>query len=748
MAEFATRLKGLNTDLYPDRVPSGTADIVLNATVRNGIIRKRAGFAEFEDDVAGGAGILNVFVAHFANAEVHVVCKCDDGKLYERQVYPTDDESFAELATECTHNASDAGWFFMWADRMHYFDRGGGSRWHPDHLTANDKAYKAGLKRPAQGCLGTAAAGGEKDGYYHLHMSYYNDETREEGVVAGPQSPPIHCILVSDLGGIAISNWSTIITNDPDYEWTHAIFYCTQGNTEWLTPGSGVECYSYRAYKDVVAVKTQTSVGLNKADHVLNPREYFKNAGGEPPGARFGCYDGLQAVYGGIDSGAEATGTLTTTGSNNDLAFTAAYPGPAGNLIGVTIEGGGTAGSETVAVSGSEITITVESGVSTANQVITAIEASAAASALVTVALTDDDPDGNDGTGTITAGSCDLDDGSYVGGVEVQGRIDFSIPNFPTMVPRMEGYRAGGDGKDFQPWPWLGSMRTGLAGNVVGLAAGGGVVLAFTPYSNYRLHRSSDGRLWPDQVRMGYGASAQKACVGTPQAVYAYSQGRLTRFASDGVWNLSANRVTTTLELIPAGQESDTVLAYYAYEDELWCAVTPEGETVAQRLLIYSQRNDEYWTFEPARLGDAGIAAMCELALSNATPTMLLALTDGRILQYPSGTDDDGTDFAARWRGYVGQERSQYEQRLHVLNVHAGTGVEDNVTLGLRSLRTGGEGVDQYTTTLTKSSAVQRCGPELDVLSGNLFQVEFSSTDSVSDQWAINGLSVELQRVT
>lgn len=70
------------------------------------------------------------------------------------------------------------------------------------------------------------------------------------------------------------------------------------------------------------------------------------------------------------------------------ITFTAtANRGIAGNSITYTFTSGGTAGAEVVTVSGTAITIKVESGVSTATQVKTAYDLVAAAVALATSAL-------------------------------------------------------------------------------------------------------------------------------------------------------------------------------------------------------------------------------------------------------------------------------------------------------------------------------------------------------------------------
>jgi hypothetical protein len=70
------------------------------------------------------------------------------------------------------------------------------------------------------------------------------------------------------------------------------------------------------------------------------------------------------------------------------LTFTAvAGQGASGNSIAITFTAGATAGAEVVTVSGTAITIQVETGVSTADQVKTAYDLVAAAVALATVAV-------------------------------------------------------------------------------------------------------------------------------------------------------------------------------------------------------------------------------------------------------------------------------------------------------------------------------------------------------------------------
>lgn len=70
-----------------------------------------------------------------------------------------------------------------------------------------------------------------------------------------------------------------------------------------------------------------------------------------------------------------------------DLTFTSKLRGVAGNAITITFADGGTAGSETVEVTDTDIVVTGDSTVSTAQEIADALEASEDAMALIGVAI-------------------------------------------------------------------------------------------------------------------------------------------------------------------------------------------------------------------------------------------------------------------------------------------------------------------------------------------------------------------------
>lgn len=89
-----------------------------------------------------------------------------------------------------------------------------------------------------------------------------------------------------------------------------------------------------------------------------------------------------------------------------DITYTARELGVAGNAITIRYTNTVVAGAEACTVVGTAITIAIQTGVSTATQVLAAFNASAAAKALVTAAIT-----GTAGTAQVTAAVAPLASG-------------------------------------------------------------------------------------------------------------------------------------------------------------------------------------------------------------------------------------------------------------------------------------------------------------------------------------------------
>lgn len=111
-----------------------------------------------------------------------------------------------------------------------------------------------------------------------------------------------------------------------------------------------------------------------------------------------------------------------------DLTYTAKAVGTAGDSITVAYLAGGTAGAESVSVTGTAISVTIESGVSTADQVKAAVDAKTEAAALVSVAVS-----GTGGTAQVAAVAANL-----TGGVD-----ENVFPTTDTITMAAHGYATG-----------------------------------------------------------------------------------------------------------------------------------------------------------------------------------------------------------------------------------------------------------------------------------------------------------------
>ncbi len=637
MGAIRGQFGGLNTDLPFGKVPSGTARSALNVTVRNGKLQKRAGFSEYEDNVTGA--VMNLWCVTFADGDVYLVAKVGTSlmtaKIYDASTKAAVALSWAAITGGNTHIAADTGWSFLWRDRFHYFDSGGGSRWNPD--VNSGVAYKAGIKGGATAVLAAAAGSPsgyrEKVGNYHVHLAYRNSTTLEEGVVSAPCQVTATGFCTTrpkdGTGGIAV----TAETLPTDYEITSRHAYCTMGNTESLEDGGReVECFSYRAYPDAI-LDSGGALGLNKADHVLDKEHPFTNAGGLPPASKCGTWTGQHAIYGGLSVG---------------------------------------------------------------------------------------------------------------------GKLMFSIPGFPTSVPQVQSYTAtavtgGADAKAVWPQPWIGEAF--FDGTAVCIKSAGGLVALFTPTSTYQLRASASGKLFPIKVHGSFGCvSPLAACVAGAE-IHALSNRAWTITRMDGVGNLANERFATTLAEIPVAKQYLSSMAYYGYHDQVWAAATKTGGTVAKRILVWDRPRQALVAFDPACLAtDEGINAMCEVAVPNEAPFMLVATSAGRLLKYPVGTDDAGTNFAANWTGVFAVERSQFAQRLAGIELQTGDNCKDNVTAGVRVKRAGDDTSTQKTQTISRDSGLEKIAVTVDKVDGRMIELDLSSTSACTSQWTVEDVVVKTER--
>lgn len=141
----------------------------------------------------------------------------------------------------------------------------------------------------------------------------------------------------------------------------------------------------------------------------------------------------ISSDFDNSDFGSVSTAAVKASKKIQDILYTAKVAGTSGNSITVNYDGGGTAGEATVSVSTNAITVVIEDGVTTAEDIADAINAHVDANDLV-VALCDVGDEGDpqdifgsgvaleDGAAAVT--STDLDVGGFTGVVGISETDD------------------------------------------------------------------------------------------------------------------------------------------------------------------------------------------------------------------------------------------------------------------------------------------------------------------------------------
>ena len=300
MADFRCNFGPWVTDIHPNRVPSGTADVATNVYLDGTTLRGRHSFDGAYTISDDGATLVSMTTAAFNDGTIYVVVKVSNGSLWYKKLYPA-----ADAWTEITdkyggHHASDRGWWYFWADRLYYSDSNGVTKWHPTVGT-----FKAGVPIsttiPAlTASLDTNTVGG-KSGYYRIFVQRRNSLTGEVGLVA-MNTDPVETRVKNDKGALTVSNWGTIRAGDTDWEHDQCVFYSTLNGTEAIRLGAYTrEAHSYVAYAErYVATSNTNALYLTKSDDFLARQPRMRSAVGTPPVSKTGYFDGTRAVYGDV----------------------------------------------------------------------------------------------------------------------------------------------------------------------------------------------------------------------------------------------------------------------------------------------------------------------------------------------------------------------------------------------------------------------------------------------------------------
>ncbi|HUU98749.1 MAG TPA: hypothetical protein VM487_23705 [Phycisphaerae bacterium] len=234
--------------------------------------------------------------------------------------------------------------------------------------------------------------------------------------------------------------------------------------------------------------------------------------------------------------------------------------------------------------------------------------------------------------------------------VGTSGEVEFSLPGFPTMVPRQETYTASGSGWSYtayvEPEPWRGEMQKGLPAAPVAAAAGAGRIVICTAGAMVEMVRREDGRLFPRQIHNA-GCSGAQGIIGTPHAIHVLGgEAWYVIGPESSPLDTSYGHWTPTIDAISS--PSACVVAHFSYLHQVWLA---DGSSI---YIIDDRSGLLLGKFTVAGLGT--VKAMCEFTSQTANPVMKVASTTGTWTYDPDSTtqtDDNETGFAAQWQGYV-----------------------------------------------------------------------------------------------
>jgi hypothetical protein len=147
--------------------------------------------------------------------------------------------------------------------------------------------------------------------------------------------------------------------------------------------------------------------------------------------------------------------------------------------------------------------------------------------------------------------------------------------------------------------------------------------------------------------------------------------------------------------------------------------VVEDGETTPRRILVLQQwgNGSDLTIYELAsEAWESGeyITAMCELAYGTAEPSMLVATSHGRILQYCYGNIVDGAgsgyDFPARWVGVMATEAGCVGQKLERPEIMAGEQCAGNVRWVLQAKRASGDDPTEESGFVEANNSVVQAG--------------------------------------
>ena len=145
------------------------------------------------------------------------------------------------------------------------------------------------------------------------------------------------------------------------------------------------------------------------------------------------------------------------------------------------------------------------------------------------------------------------------------------------------------------------------------------------------------------------------------------------------------------------------------------------------------------------------ITSMVEHRAANEEPHMLVGTSSGRIFKYPYGTDDNGNDFPAHWRGVFGTERAAYSQKLEKVEVHTGDKCKAKVRWSVRPKRESGDTPTRDEGYLALDNAVNTCNIR-EKTDGRFWEIQIDSPPVASGEtattWTVNDIVLQVARLS
>ncbi|HUU98748.1 MAG TPA: hypothetical protein VM487_23700, partial [Phycisphaerae bacterium] len=322
--------------------------------------------------------------------------------------------------------------------------------------------------------------------------------------------------------------------------------------------------------------------------------------------------------------------------------------------------------------------------------------------------------------------------------------VEFSIPNFPTMVPRLQKYTLLSAGNwdlsgSVEPQPWRGKIQGAFSSAPVCAAYGGNRILICTAAQTFQMVRTDTGRLLPRVLIPNHGCQSAQGMASTGSNVHILSNGAWMIVSAEGFRNASRNHWATTINALTS--PSTCVVAHYSHLRQVWLAE-------ADDIYIIDDRTGQLlgkWTIE----GIGAISAMCEQSVAGSTPVMRVASSTGHWTYDPdvdNGGLDDGAGFDSHWEAWFGQEDPDYKF-LEMLTLQVNTFDGTSLAVEVGGAARSGE------TVTTASTTIAAVGQHLlDTVfdgkrQGRMFKVKISSTVANCNKWALDAMTVRMKPV-